>query len=339
MLDIYSQTLEDLETYFENLNENKAKAKILFRAISNGLTDFNKLYDIKKSLREKLSQDFYFNMPVCVKNLKSENVEKFLFSLYDDNIIESVLMRQTYGNSVCVSSQIGCNMACDFCQSGKNKKVRNLTCSEMVSQVYYIKNSLNTPIKTIAIMGIGEPFDNYDEVTKFLDIITNPYGMAIGSTRLTLSTCGIVPKIYDFCNRDTIYNLAISLHAPNDELRNKIMPINKAYGIEELIKSLMYYTEKTNKKVFVEYVMIKNINDNLEQAKELASILKDLKCTVNLIPYNTTDNDIYEQTDFDDIILFYRELRKYNIHATIRKEFGKEIDGACGQLRNKYLKD
>lgn len=338
MTDIFNFSLNELEIYFKNLNENPAKAKILYRELSNGLIDFNNLNSIKASLREKLSQDFSINIPVCVKESSSENVVKLLFSLSDNNLIESVLMRQKYGNSVCISTQIGCNMGCSFCESGKQKRIRNLTSGEMVSQLMYIKNVLGEEIKTVTIMGIGEPFDNYDNVIKFIDIITSPYGLSVGVHHVTVSTCGLVPKIEQYTQRKVTNNLAISLHAPNDALRNKLMPINNRYSIDELLKSLKEYTIKKKRKIFVEYVMIEAVNDSEEHAKELALLLKDLKCTVNLIPFNETNSMGYNRTTFEQMMKFYHVLKSHNVHATVRREIGCDIDAACGQLRSKYNK-
>ena len=244
-------------------------------------------------------------------------------------------MRHDYGNSICVSSQVGCNMGCKFCESGRRKKVRNLTAGEIVSQVLEVEEDINERITHVVLMGIGEPFDNYEEIIKFIKIINDPKGLAIGSRHITVSTYGIIPKIEEFKNLNLQVNLAISLHAPNDKLRTSIMPINKAYPLEKLIKSVKEYVSKTNRRVTFEYIMLKNVNDTEECAKELSNLLKNINCYVNLIPYNETENIEYERSNMFQIMKFYDILKKNNVNVTIRREFGSKISAACGQLRSK----
>ena len=245
-------------------------------------------------------------------------------------------MKHDYGNSLCVSTQVGCNMSCAFCESGRLKKVRNLKSYEMVLQILEVEEDLNIRISHIVLMGIGEPFDNYENVMKFIDIINEPKGIDLGARHITVSTSGLVPKINEFANNPKQVNLAISLHAPNNEIRNKIMPINKAYPIEKLIESVKEYIKKTNRRVTFEYIMLKDINDKVENAIELSKILKGINCYVNLIPYNETSHIEYKKSEKEQILKFYDTLKKNNINVTIRKEFGKKVSAACGQLRSNY---
>ena len=244
-------------------------------------------------------------------------------------------MRHDYGNSVCVSSQVGCNMGCKFCESGRRKRVRNLEVYEMVIQLLMIEEDLGERISHVVVMGIGEPFDNYDNLLKFLLIINHPKGLAIGARHITVSTCGIVPKILEFSEFPLQINLAISLHAPNDALRDKIMPINKAYPLKELISALEVYLSRTNRRITFEYIMLSGVNDSVECAKELVELVGHLNCYVNLIPYNETNNLEFKRSSTVQIMKFYDILKKNRLGVTIRREFGSKISAACGQLRSK----
>ena len=247
-------------------------------------------------------------------------------------------MEHDYGYSICISSQIGCNMGCAFCQSGRLKKIRNLEVDEMLLQVLEVQKDLGERISHVVIMGIGEPFDNYDNFMDFIRIVNDPYSLAIGQRHITVSTCGIVPKIREFADEETGVNLAISLHAPNNELRSKIMKINNAYKIEEIIDAIKYYLNKTNRRVTFEYILLKDVNDTEECAKELCSLLKGINCYVNLIPYNETENIEFKRSSTSQIGIFYDILKKNNINVTIRKEFGSNVSAACGQLRAENIK-
>ena len=262
-----------------------------------------------------------------------KDVSKYLFELSDGGRIESVLMYHDYGISICVSSQIGCNMGCAFCESGRLKKVRNLEAYEIVEQILLIEEDIGKRISHVVVMGIGEPFDNYDNVMRFIKIINEGKGIDIGSRHITVSTCGIIPGIEKFMNEDGQVNLAISLHAPNNEIRDKIMKINKAYKIEELIEAIKKYIKKTNRRVTFEYILLENVNDSNECAYELARLLKGINCYVNLIPYNETENIGFKRTKNAQIMKFYDILKKSSINVTVRREFGSKVDAACGQLR------
>jgi 23S rRNA (adenine2503-C2)-methyltransferase len=244
-------------------------------------------------------------------------------------------MYHDYGISVCVSSQVGCNMGCRFCESGRLKKVRNLEAYEIVQQILIIEEDIKKRISHVVIMGIGEPFDNYDNVMRFISIINDNKGIGIGSRHITVSTCGLIPGIIKFMNESGQVNLAISLHAPNDIIRNKIMPISKVYGIDELLDSIKKYVSKTNRRVTFEYILLDGVNDMDACALELAKLIRGINCYVNLIPYNETENISFKRSKMEQIMKFYDILKKNNINVTIRKEFGSKVDAACGQLSAK----
>ena len=268
--------------------------------------------------------------------LTDVDVHKYLFQLSDGEKVEAVLMKHDYGNSICVSTQVGCNMGCTFCESGRLKKRRNLEAYEMVLQLLMVEEHLGERISHVVLMGIGEPFDNYENVMKFIDIINHPKGMAIGARHITISTCGIIPKIKEFMKEKRQVNLAISLHAPNDTLRSRLMPINKAYPLTELIPVLKEYVDETHRRLTFEYIMLKGINDQKVHAIELAKLLRGINCYVNLIPYNETSHIEYEKSSKERILQFYDTLKKEKINVTIRREFGSKVMAACGQLRSHY---
>lgn len=337
MQNIYGYTINDLEKYFESFGEKKFKATQVFEWLyKKRVTSFDEMSNIKKENQEKLKADFSINQLNIIDKKSDIDVNKYLFELSDGEKIEAVLMRHDYGNSLCVSSQVGCNMGCSFCESGRLKKVRNLETYEMVLQILMVKKDLNIRISHIVLMGIGEPLDNYDNVVKFIDIINSPKGIDIGSRHITVSTCGLVLKIREFINLGKQVNLAISLHAPNNELRNKLMNINKSYPIEEVIKVVKEYIDVTNRRVTFEYIMLKDVNDQVNHALELAKLLKGINCYVNLIPYNETSHIEFKKTGQEQIMKFYDILKKNGIGVTIRREFGSKVKAACGQLRAEH---
>lgn len=338
MNNIFNYKLSDLEDYFVALGEKKFKARQIYDWLyKKQVYDFKDMTNIKKDLIDKLAEDFNTDMIKIVKKQEDKTASKYLFKLFDDNYIEAVLMYHDYGISVCVSSQVGCNMGCKFCESGRLKKVRNLETYEMVEQILLIEQDIKQRISSVVIMGIGEPFDNYNNVLNFIKIINSDLGIAIGARHITVSTCGLIPKIKEFSNENIQVNLAVSLHAPNNALRNKIMPINKAYPLKDLIVTLKEYIKKTNRRVTIEYVILDKVNDSRENALELANLLKGMNVYVNLIPYNETNNLDFKKSDRSNILKFYDTLKKQKINVTIRKEFGANIDGACGQLRSKEV--
>ena len=334
MKSIFDLKLDDLTLYLESHGYSKFVSKQIYDWIyKKRVFDFDKMSNLKIDLRELLKKDFDINMLTLKRKQTSDLTNKYLFELADGNLIESVLMRHDYGISVCVSSQIGCNMGCSFCESGRLKKVRDLLPGEIVRQILMIEEDIGMRISSVVVMGIGEPFDNYDNIMDFIRIINSPFGIAIGARHITVSTSGLVPKIMKYANEDLQTNLAISLHAPNDELRNKIMKVNKAYNISELINAIKYYIEKTNRRVTIEYVMLNMVNDSEDNAMELANLLRGMNVYVNLIPYNETSHIEYKKSSNDRVMKFYDTLKRRGINVTVRREFGGNIDAACGQLR------
>ena len=336
MRNLLGLSLEELDSYFVSINEKPYKALQVFEWLYiHREYNIDNFSNLKKEIREKLKQDFNTFFIKIKRKEDSKLVKKYLFELIDGNFIEAVVMYHDYGISICVSSQVGCNMGCRFCESGRLKKVRNLETYEIVEQILLVEEDIKEKITSVVVMGIGEPFDNYDNIINFVKIINHPKGLTIGARHITLSTCGLVPKIKELSNLDIQVNLAISLHAPNDEIRNKIMPINKVYNISQVISEVKDYISKTNRRVTIEYVMLNMVNDSIDDAKELAKLLKGMNVYVNLIPYNETKNIEFKRSS--NIDLFKSTLLKEGINTTVRKEFGGKISAACGQLRSKEV--
>ena len=338
--DIYNYTLEELSEYFKTIGEKPFRATQVFEWLyRNRVTSFKDMTNISQKLITKLEDEFEIKqLEIVTKQVSKDGTTKYLFRLEDNKLIETVLMRHNYGNSVCVTSEVGCNMGCVFCASGELGKVRNLTLGEMVLQVLMVQRDLDENyqrVSNIVVMGIGEPFDNYETVLKFLQVVNYAKGLEIGARHITVSTCGIVPKIKEFANFPLQINLAISLHAPNDEIRNKIMPINKVYSISQVIDTIKEYILKTNRRVTIEYVMLNNVNDSVSNAYELAKLLKGMNVYVNLIPYNETSHLEFRKSRKEQINKFFDCLKREGINVTVRREFGSKIDAACGQLRSK----
>ena len=341
---IYDYPLKQLEAYLVTKGEKPFKAKQIFEWLYRfRVGSFEEMTNISKTTIGLLNEEFVCKLlELVTKQVSSDGTIKYLFRLEDGKFIETVLMRHNYGNSICVTSQVGCNMGCAFCASGELKKIRNLTIGEMVLQVLMVQKDLDANfqrVSNIVVMGIGEPFDNYDTVLEFLRILNYPKGLEIGARHMTVSTCGLVPKIEQFANFELQVNLAISLHASNNELRNQLMKINKIYPLEKLIPAVKKYVEKTNRRVTFEYILLSKINDETYHAEELASLIKGINCYVNLIPYNEIDTKPFQQTSKSQAESFFEVLKKRGINATIRSEHGSDIMAACGQLRAKRLKE
>ncbi len=337
-MDIKSYFIDELEEYIKNINQPKFRAKQIFSWIhQKNVTNFFEMSNIPKTLQQKLNNEFTFLDLKIIKKLKSkDDTVKYLFRLYDGNMIESVFMPYSYGNAVCISTQVGCKMGCSFCASTLDGFARNLTPSEMLSQIYEIEHDLAKKVRTIVLMGSGEPFDNFENLKTFIKIINSKDGFNLGQRHITVSTCGIVEKIYDFANLNTQVNLAISLHAPTDDLRAKIMPIAKKYPILNIINACKYYSDTTKRRVTYEYALISSVNDKEEHAKLLISLLKNSLCHVNLIPINEIKENNYKKTSEDKIKKFKNTLEDAGIKTTIRRELGSDINAACGQLRRNY---
>lgn len=331
-MDFYGMTQQALEDHFTRQGDNKAKAKILYKAIYRSSQAVEDIPDFSDKTKQSILRTFTFGLPEQIALQDDGETAKALLEFSDASRVETVLMRHDYGAGLCVSTQVGCSMGCAFCQSGKLKKHRNLTAGEMTAQVLFMRR--HSEIKHISIMGIGEPLDNFDNLKTFIEILSNPYGLAFGGRNITLSTCGLVPQINRLTEIDCPFNLAVSLHAPTDDLRSRLMPINKRYNIEQLITAVKNYSEKTSRRIAFEYILLDSINDSTDQALQLAALLKDLNCYVNLIPYNPTENSKFTRSNNADT--FFDTLKKQGINAIFRREFGGSIKAACGQLSAEF---
>ena len=341
MKNIKEYNLDELQNELLALGEKKYRAEQIFKWIYvDKVKEFDEMTNLSIELREKLKKEYTMcNFKILKKQEASDGTKKYLFDVLDGNAIESVLMEYHHGKTICVSSQIGCKMGCKFCASTGVKFIRSLTCGEIVEQVLAVEQDIGDKISNIVFMGIGEPFDNYDNVMKAIKIINNQKGLNIGVRHISISTSGLVPMIYKFADEELQCTLSISLHATNDEKRSSMMPINNRYNIKELMEACKYYINKTNKRISFEYALAKDNNDNLDDAKELVKLLKGMLCHVNLIPINKIENGNYVKSTNENIIRFRDYLNKNGIVATIRRELGSDIDAACGQLRRKSIKE
>lgn len=331
-------TEEELKEYIKSIGEKAFRATQIYGWIYKGAKSFSDMKNIPKILQEKLEEiAFIGNLNINLKLVsKLDGTRKYLFELNDGNIIESVMMEYEHGVTVCISNQVGCRMGCRFCASTIDGLVRNLEPWEILDQIIKIQEDIGKRVSNLVLMGSGEPLDNFDNTKQFLKLVNDKNGLNIGYRHITLSTCGVVPKMYELADLEIPINLALSLHSPYDESRKEIMPIANAYSIKEVIDACKYYIKKTNRRVTFEYSLIKGVNDSQEDAKKLASLLKGMLCHVNLIPINKVDERDYEKPDKTYIYKFRDNLQKENIPATIRREMGADINGACGQLRRKH---
>ena len=340
MKNIKDYDLEQLKQELTNIGEKPFRAEQIFKWLYvEKVHSFDEMTNLSLELREKLKQNYDMCNYSIVRKLESKDgTKKYLFGLSDGNAIESVLMQYHFGKTVCVSSQIGCKMGCKFCASTGIAFVRSLTSGEIVEQIIAIEQDIGEKISNVVFMGIGEPFDNYDNVMNAVKILNNQKGLNIGARHISISTSGIVPKIYQFADENVQCTLSISLHSANNETRSSMMPVNNAYNIQELIKACKYYISKTNKRISFEYALAKDNNDNQKAADELVELLHGMLCHVNLIPINKIENGKYIKSSNENIIKFRDYLNSKGITATIRRELGSDIDAACGQLRRKNLK-
>ena len=341
---IYSLQPEELKAWLSENGEKPFRSdQILQWLYKQRVTSFEDMTNLSKDLRTKLDEQFSLTtLKTIIQQTSADGTMKFLFELQDGYSIETVLMRHDYGNSVCVTTQVGCRIGCTFCASTLGGLKRNLEAGEIVAQVVKVQQALDEldeRVSSVVIMGIGEPFDNYDEMMKFLKIINSDKGLHIGARHITVSTSGIVPKIYKFADENLQINFAISLHAPNNEIRGKLMPINRAYSLPKLMEAIRYYTEKTGRRITFEYGLFGGENDQVEHALELAELIKGLKCHVNLIPVNYVPERDYVRTPKEQILLFEKTLKNKGVNVTVRREQGHDIDAACGQLRAKERKE
>ncbi|AZS14641.1 MULTISPECIES: 23S rRNA (adenine(2503)-C(2))-methyltransferase RlmN [Paenibacillus] len=339
---IYDMSLEELQEWAVQQGESAFRGAQIFDWLYvKRVNSFDEMTNLSKTLRQKLDEQFSFvTLNEITKFESKDGTVKFLFGLHDDHAIETVIMKHNYGNSVCVTTQVGCKVGCTFCASTLGGLKRNLNPGEIVAQVVQAQKILDTRgerVSSIVIMGTGEPFENYDATMKFLRIMIHEKGLNIGQRHITVSTSGIVPNIYKFADEDTQINLAISIHAPNDALRSKLMPVNRRFPFDDVIEALRYYIAKTGRRVSFEYALIGGVNDQVEHAEELAEVLKDMLCHVNLIPVNHVPERKYVRTSRNDIFQFQRTLADKGINVTIRREQGHDIAAACGQLRAKHM--
>ena len=341
MKNIKNYNLEELKQELVNLGEKPFRAEQIFKWLyQEKVKSFDEMTNISLELREKLKENYTMcNFNILKKQVSKDGTIKYLFDVLDENAIETVLMSYHHGYSICVSSQIGCKMGCKFCASTGINFVRNLTSGEIVEQILAVEQDENLRISNVVFMGIGEPLDNYDNVINAIHILNNQKGLNIGARHISISTSGLVPKIYKLADENIPCTLSISLHATTNEKRSKMMPVNEAYPIEELIKACKNYITKTNRRISFEYALAKDNNDNLEDAKGLVKLLKGMLCHVNLIPINKIENGSFIKSSNENIMKFRDYLNDHGIVATIRRELGSDIDAACGQLRRKNLKN
>lgn len=344
MTDLQSLTFDKLQSLMIDMGEKKYRAEQIFSALHNGKR-LNETSNLPMALVEKL-QENYIDNPISIAKVlrSSDGTQKFLYRLADGNVIEGVLMQYKFGYTLCVSSQVGCRMGCKFCASGLDGLVRNLTSGEIMSQIICVNSYLGGDIKdrrvsNIVLMGSGEPLDNYDNVLGFISLATDKHGLYYSERNISLSTCGLVPRIYDLADSGYHIHLCLSLHAPSDDIRGEIMPISRAYHYDELIDSVRYYSERTNRRILIEYIMIKDVNSSKEHALTLAKKLKGLNCMVNLINLNEVKENDFKKCSNDTLSSFAEVLMSYHISVTTRRSLGDDIDGACGQLRRKYINE
>ncbi|BCN31570.1 23S rRNA (adenine(2503)-C(2))-methyltransferase RlmN [Anaeromicropila herbilytica] len=339
-IDIKSLNYEELKESIRLIGEKPFRAKQIYEWLHKKLIDdFDEMSNLSKDLREKLKDNYEIIRveKVDQRTSKEDETSKFLFRLYDDRVIESVLMKYKHGNSVCISSQVGCRMGCKFCASTLGGLERNLTPSEMLDQIYQIQKLSNERVSNIVVMGTGEPFDNYDNLLKFIELVSDENGLNISQRNITVSTCGLVEKIRMLADEELQITLAISLHAPNDEVRKELMPVANKYDIATILDACKYYYNKTKRRLTFEYSLVEGVNDSSDNAMELVKKLKGLNCHVNLIPVNPIKERNYKHSQGKFIQNFKNILEKNRINVTIRREMGADIDAACGQLRKSYM--
>ena len=341
LTDIKSMTLAELRTAFAAEGLPSFRALQVYKWLHRGVASFDEMSDLSKVLRQQLSEKYYIANAVVERKLisKIDNTIKYLFRFQDGEYVESVLMDYHHGHTICISTQVGCKMNCSFCATGKSGFSRNLTPSEMLAQIQSAQADEGIRISNVVLMGMGEPLDNYENVLRFLELVSSDEGMNIGMRHISVSTCGIVDKIYDLAERKLQITLSVSLHAPNDEIRSRTMPINRRWGVEDLLKACRYYEKMTNRRISFEYAMISGVNDSDACAKELAGRLKGTLSHVNLIPVNDVTGNHYRKSSNDRLRKFSSVLEANGITATVRRTLGSDIDASCGQLRRRYHKE
>ncbi|MBE6954589.1 MAG: 23S rRNA (adenine(2503)-C(2))-methyltransferase RlmN [Ruminococcaceae bacterium] len=337
--DIKSLTLQEMQQLFKDMGEPAFRAKQVFTWLHRGAKSFDEMTNLSKSLREKLTETCEITVPQVERKQVSQKdgTIKYLWRLSDGNCVESVLMRYHHGNSVCISSQVGCRMGCAFCASTLGGLVRSLRPSEMLDQVLFTSLDSGEPISNIVLMGIGEPLDNFDTVLRFLELVNSPDGMNIGMRHISLSTCGLVPKIAELEQHNLQLTLSVSLHAPNDEVRSSIMPVNRSYNVDTLLEACRHYFASTGRRISFEYAMIRDVNDSERDALELAHKLRGMAAHVNLIPLNNVEESPLKPSTRKQVEQFQKTLQSKGVTATVRRSLGGDIDASCGQLRRKQV--
>ena len=339
-MDLKSMTLQEMQEYMESIGEKKFRAKQIYEWFHKHLAlSLDEMNNVPKKLKEKIeqTQEIYDVKPVDCFISKIDGTRKYLFELYDGNIIESVLMKYKHGNSVCISSQAGCRMGCRFCASTLDGLVRGLRPSEMIDQIYQIGKDIGERISNVVVMGTGEPLDNYDNLLRFIELLTDENGINISQRNLTVSTCGLVPRMRQLADEKLSITLALSLHASNQEKRKALMPVANSYDIHDVVDACKYYFAQTGRRVTFEYSLVGGVNDTAEDAAELSALVHGMNCHINLIPVNPIKERDYVQSNKGVIEAFKNRLEKNGINVTIRREMGRDIDGACGQLRKKHI--
>ena len=346
---IYGLTIDQLAAWLEDHGQKKSRAQKVWEYLyRKRVTAFSEMTEVNEECVQLLADNF--EIQTLQEHIKQESADgtiKFLFKLQDGNLIETVLMRQKYGLSVCVTTQVGCNIGCSFCASGLLAKSRDLSSGEIVEQIMNVqlhldKKGLGEAVSHVVVMGIGEPFDNFENLLDFIKVIKDDKGLAIAARRITVSTSGLADKLIEFTDKGLQVNLAVSLHAPNNELRTRIMKINRAIPIEKLMKAMEYYVDKTNRRITIEYILLRDVNDHKQEAEQLVDLLRPLgqKVYVNLIPYNPVDeHSQYQRSEQESVLSFYDTLKKGGVNCKIRQEHGTDIDAACGQLRSKQIRN
>ncbi len=335
---IYDLSFEQLVNWVKEHGEKPYRARQIWHFLYQlKVSTFEEMHNLPQNLIDALNETYKLNaLEFVLKSVSTDGTVKQLYSVHDGHLIEAVLMKHHYGNSICVTTQVGCNIGCSFCASGQLQKKRDLTAGEIIAQIIETERQLEEKIQYIVVMGIGEPFDNYKNLTTFLKTVNDPKGLSIGARHITVSTSGIVPKIKAFAELGIQVNLAVSLHAPNDEIRTSLMKINKAYNVDRVLEAVREYLKITKRRVTFEYIMIQELNDSVEVAKELAEKIKGMNAYVNLIPYNEVIEAPYKRSDRARMEAFYDVLKKHKIQVTLRKEQGHDINAACGQLRSQH---
>lgn len=338
MYNVLDFTLEELQSWMKENGESAFRAKQVFSWIYKNIWNFDDMKNIPVSLKEKLKENFIIDIPKIVEVYESsvDDTKKILLSMKDNNLIECVLMKYKHGNSICISTQVGCRMGCKFCASTIGGRIRDLGAGEILAEIIVAQKYLGERISNVVLMGSGEPLDNFENTKQFLKVVNDKNGLNIGYRHITLSTCGVIPKMYELADLNIPINLALSLHSPFDDKRAEIMPVAKAYKVKDLIKACQNYIDKTNRRVTFEYSLIKGVNDSKAESDEISKLLKGMLCHVNLIPINKVEERDFERPDKTYIYKFRDALEKNNIPTTVRNSMGSDIGGACGQLRRKH---